>query len=154
VNSCVGKLYTYEHGLKPDSNKIKAVKGFSTPTNCKAIKQFLGLAGYYQQFISEFSRIAKSLTDLKKDATFIWQNIQNEAFNQLRDVLCSQPILQFPDFTQHFIVTIDVSGYVIGGILSQDSGEKDLPIAYASRLLNAAEKKLLDYREGTPSYSI
>jgi hypothetical protein len=66
----LGHIIT-ENGVKPDPNKIIAVKKFPTPRNAKNIKQFLGLAGYYRRFISDFSKTAKPLTDLlKKDTEF------------------------------------------------------------------------------------
>ncbi|KAL6419799.1 hypothetical protein ACFW04_011187 [Cataglyphis niger] len=65
---------------------------------------------------------------------------QESAFVQLREALCTEPILQYPDFTKPFVVTTDASGHAIGGILSQGPIGKDLPISYTSRLLNAAEK--------------
>ncbi|KAL6421494.1 hypothetical protein ACFW04_011246 [Cataglyphis niger] len=84
---------------------------------------------------------AKPLTDLlKKNNTFNWQQRQTEAFNILRNALCSEPVLQYPDFTKPFVLTTDASGYAIGGVLSQGQIGKDLPIAYTSRVLNTAEQ--------------
>ena len=129
-----------ENGVKPDPGKIQAVKEFPRPKDQKTIKQFLGLAGYYRKFIANFSKIAKPLTDLlKKDVTFVWNSEQDTAFCSLRDALCSQPVLQYPDFAQPFVLTTDASGYAVGGVLSQGDVGKDLPIAYTSRLLNKAE---------------
>ncbi|GJS72926.1 putative reverse transcriptase domain-containing protein [Tanacetum coccineum] len=51
-------------GLHVDPAKIKAVKNWASPTTPTEIRQFLGLAGYYQRFIKDFSKIAKSLTEL------------------------------------------------------------------------------------------
>jgi hypothetical protein len=48
--------------------------------------------------------------------------------------------LQYPDFGKEFIVTCDASADGIGGVLSQGKIGKDLPIAYASRILTKAEK--------------
>ncbi|KMQ89174.1 enzymatic polyprotein endonuclease reverse [Lasius niger] len=130
-----------DEGVKPDPAKIRAVKEFPKPHHAKNIKQFLGLAGYYRRFIHNFSKIAQPLTNLlKKDEPFVWQTKQEEAFVQLRDALCTEPILQYPDFTKPFVVTTDASGHAIGGILSQGTIGKDLPIAYSSRLLNNAER--------------
>ncbi|XP_032689886.1 uncharacterized protein LOC116853116 [Odontomachus brunneus] len=128
-------------GVKPDPKKIEAVKNFPRPANSKNVKQFLGLSGYYRRFIPNFSKIAKPLTNLlKKDATFEWKHAQEQSFASLRYALCTDPILQYPDFTRPFVITTDASGYAIGGILSQGEIGKDLPIAYASRLLNSAEQ--------------
>ncbi|GJU80539.1 putative reverse transcriptase domain-containing protein [Tanacetum coccineum] len=51
-------------GLHVDPAKIKAVKNWTSPTTPTEIRQFLGLVGYYQRFIKDFSKIAKSLTEL------------------------------------------------------------------------------------------
>ncbi|GJR64326.1 putative reverse transcriptase domain-containing protein [Tanacetum coccineum] len=51
-------------GLHVDPAKIEAAKNWASPTTPTEIRQFLGLAGYYQRFIKDFSKIAKSLTEL------------------------------------------------------------------------------------------
>nr|GEU36278.1 putative reverse transcriptase domain-containing protein [Tanacetum cinerariifolium] len=51
-------------GLHADPAKIEAVKNWASPTTPIEIRQFLGLAGYYQRFIKDFSKITKSLTEL------------------------------------------------------------------------------------------
>ncbi|GKC36846.1 putative reverse transcriptase domain-containing protein [Tanacetum coccineum] len=51
-------------GLHVDPAKIEAVKNWTSPTTPTEIRQFLGLAGYYRRFIKDFSKIAKSLTEL------------------------------------------------------------------------------------------
>lgn len=129
-----------ETGVKPDPGKVEAVRNFPRPKNDKNIKQFLGLAGYYRRFICNFSKIAKPLTALlKKGEPFKWLESQETAFKELKEQLCTEPLLQHPDFTKPFILTTDASGYAVGGILSQGTIGKDRPIAYASRLLNRAE---------------
>jgi len=77
---------------------------------------------------------------LKKDKPFKWETLQTNAFNTFRESLCTEPILQYPDFTQPFILTTDASGYAIGGVLSQGKIRKDLTISYVSRMLNKAEQ--------------
>ena len=131
-----------EDGLKPDSGKIEAVKNFPIPKRRKNIKQFLGLVGYYRRFIPEFAKIAKPLNLLLKGGVpFKWTEIQQSAFEKLRDIICSVHLLQYPDFSKPFVVTTDASNYALGAILSQGEVGQDLPIAYASRTLNDAEIK-------------
>jgi len=108
-----------------------AVKGFPRPGTSKNVKQFLGLAGYYRRFITNFSKIAKYLTNLlKNDEKFISQKrneAQDRAFRELRDLSCSELLLQYSDFTKP-ILTTDVSAYVIGSTLDQETIGKIYPL--------------------------
>ena len=92
--------------LRPDPKKIEAVKLFPRLKTVKNIKEFLGLAGYYRRFIHNFSKISKPLTMLlQKDVKFKWDVEQNEAFDTLKQKLCEEPILTYPDFSKPFILT-------------------------------------------------
>ncbi|GKE21652.1 putative reverse transcriptase domain-containing protein, partial [Tanacetum coccineum] len=60
-------------GLHVDPAKIEAVKNWASPTTPMEVRQFFGLAGYYRRFIKDFSKIAKSLTELtQKNKKYIW----------------------------------------------------------------------------------
>lgn len=129
-----------ELGVQPDERKIICVRNFPIPTNVKEIKSFLGLTGYYRNFIPDYSKIAKPITNLlKKDSKFEWKIECQEAFQKLKNILISEPILQYPDFDKPFTITCDASNYAVGSVLSQGDADKELPIAYSSRTLNKAE---------------
>jgi hypothetical protein len=128
-------------GVKPDEKKVEAVMKFPVPTTTKQLKAFLGLAGYYRRFVPNFSPIAKPLHKLTgKNVPYVWGKEQDQAFQKLKHILCNEPLLQYPDFGKQFIVTCDASADGIGGVLSQGKIGKDLPIAYASRVLNKPER--------------
>lgn len=57
----------------------------------------------------------------------------------MKETLCTAPLLQYPAFSNPFVLTTDASGYALGAVLSQGSIGRDLPVAYASRVLNEAE---------------
>ena len=136
----LGHVVTSE-GVKPDPQKVKAIKEFPTPKNTTDVKSFLGLAGYYRKFIPQFSKMAKPLNDLlKKDNAWQWEQEQIESFHLLQTALTQEPVLQYPDFTKPFILTTDASGFAIGAILSQGKIGQDKPIAFASRTLNSPEQ--------------
>lgn len=137
-----------DEGIKPDPKKLLAVKEFPTPQNVKNIRQFLGLSGYYRRFIDKFAVIAQPLTKLlKKDIEFNWQEPQQKAFDLLKQKLCEEPLLKFPNFNEPFILTTDASGFAIGGILSQGDLGKDQPIAYVSKKLSTTEQKYSTYEK-------
>lgn len=128
-------------GVSPDPSKIAAVKNYPEPKNVKELKSFLGLAGYYRRFIKDFAKIAKPLNALFKEGVeYCWSAAQEEAFSTLKNMLTSQPILQYPDFSKEFLLTTDASTEALGAVLSQGELGKDKPIAYASRTLNNAER--------------
>ena len=128
-------------GVQPNSQKIKAVKKFPIPKTHKNVKEFSGLAGYYPKFIKDFAKIVKPLSDLtSKNSKFSWNRQHQLAFEELRDRLCTAPILKYRDFSQPFVVSTDASGFALGAVLSQSKIGEDTPVAYASLVLNKHEK--------------
>lgn len=128
-------------GVKPDPEKIQAVKNFPVPKNAKEIRSFLGLAGYYRRFVPEFAHVARPLTELtKKEVRFQWGFEQQQAFHNLKSSLYSDSVLVFPDFSKPFILATDASALALGAVLSQETEEGERPVAYASRQLNSAER--------------
>jgi hypothetical protein len=53
-------------GIVVDPDKVKEVLDWKPPTSVSKVQSFLGLAGYYQRFIPNFSKIAKPITELLK----------------------------------------------------------------------------------------
>ena len=83
--------------VRVDPEKISAVKDWPQPTSVKQIQSFLGFCNYYNRFIEGYSRIIAPLaTLLQKDVPFCWGPTQQAAFDQLKQVLTSAPILRMP----------------------------------------------------------
>ena len=135
-------------GLNPDPKKVEAVRKFPKLKNAKGVRQFLGLAGYYRLFIKYFAKIAKPLTKLlQKNETFNWTKDAENAFENLKEILCSAPLLQSSDMNKPFLITTDASGYAVGGILLQGKIGRDIAIAYTSRVLRGPELKYDTYEK-------
>lgn len=134
----LGHVVTSE-GVKPNPNKIKAIKQFPVPKTTKQIKQFLGLVGYYRKFIKDFAHIAKPMTTQLKKGNRINPSDKDylSAFNKLKSLIISESILSYPDYNKKFVLTTDASNYAIGAVLSQHCQ----PISFASRTLNEHEVK-------------
>jgi hypothetical protein len=104
-----------------------------TTNHCTSSLKFpFGLAGYYRRFISDFSKLVKPITSLlKNDTKFNWSSRCNEAFEQLKVLLTTAPVLAQPDIEKPFDVYCDASGSGLGCVLIQEGRV----IAYASRQL-------------------
>ncbi|GJW37459.1 putative reverse transcriptase domain-containing protein [Tanacetum coccineum] len=124
-------------GLYVDPAKIEAVKNWESPTTPIEVRQFLGLAGYYQRFIQGFSKIAKPLTKLtQKNKKYIWEKDQDTAFQLLKQKLYKAPILALPKGNDDFVIYCYASLQGLGAVLMQ----KEKFIAYASRQLKPHEE--------------
>ena len=134
-------------GIHTDPEKIASVQDWPTPTSVKEVRSFLGFAGFYRRFVKNFSKIARPLHSLlkvppgRKMPKFEWNDSQQEAFSQLKELLSSTPVLAFADFTKPFIVHTDASGDGLGAILYQEQEGQERPISFASRSLSPSEKK-------------
>lgn len=130
-------------GVRPNSKKIEAVKNWPLPKTPKELKSFLGTISYYRRFIPGFAKIAKPLTSMLrgKPKTFEINLDFEKAFETLKNIMCSDLLLHYPNFEEPFILTTDASNYAIGAVLTQMVDGKERPIAYLSRTLTEAEEK-------------
>nr|GEV99093.1 reverse transcriptase domain-containing protein [Tanacetum cinerariifolium] len=115
-------------GIHIDPAKIESVKDWASPKTPTEIRQFLGLAGYYRRFIEGFSKIAKSMTKLTQKAIkFDWGEKEENAFQLIKQKLCSAPILALPEGSEDFVVYCDASHKGLGAVLMQRE-KRDVPL--------------------------
>ena len=140
---CLGHMVS-EGTLQPCQDKINSILHAERPTTKKQVRSFLGLVGFYRQFIKNFSELAAPLTELTKKGQRN-QDIkrgesQEQAFNQLRQALVSKPILKMVEISKPFTLQVDASDLGIGAIVLQEENGKKVPVAYASRKLKQSER--------------
>ena len=133
--------------VKMEQEKIKAMKKWKTPTKVKGIESFLGFANFYQHFIQNFSHTAKPLNKLKAKKEWIWDKEQQQAFEELKDKITSQPVLSLPKKQGKFRVETDALGHTIRGVLSQEQDRKWKPITFLSRTIQPAERNYEIYNK-------
>ena len=127
------------NGIATEEEKIKVILELPRPEDYKGVQIFMGHCGYYRRFIYMYAEVAKPLYALL--IIFEWTEECEESFHKLKQALVTAPILKAPDWNIPFHVHIDASNFAIGCILAQPhEGNIDLPICYASRQLNSAEK--------------
>lgn len=136
----LGHIITTE-GIKMDPAKIEAIMCRNPPQDLKQLMSFNQTCSWYRRFIPDFAKIMQPLTNLtKKNTAWEWTELHKQAFNQLKQALCSAPILRQADFNIPFTIKTDASAYAIGSVLVQGDNSEEHPIEYASRLLTEAER--------------
>jgi hypothetical protein len=120
-------------GIEVDHAKVEAIHGWPIPKSLSQVRCFLGLAGFYHRFVTDFSTIAAPLNELTKKAVpFSWGTRQENAFDMLKDKLSHAPLLQLPDFNKSFELECDAGGIRLGGVLLHERK----PAAYFSEKLS------------------
>ena len=101
----------------------------------------MGLCNSYRRLFPSFSKVAKALTKLtRKETLFIWDEACQEAFNALKRLLTTAPVLRHFDPDRKTVLECDSSDYTLGGILWQPDHDGVLhPVAYFSKNLLPAE---------------
>jgi len=107
------------NGIEMEKEKVDRVLSWPKPKNIKDIRKFLGLANYYRRFIKDFARIARPMNMLtRKDVKWQWGQEQQQAFNELKGIFMTRPVLVSPDLDKEFRVKANASNYATGGVLS------------------------------------
>ena len=121
-----------------DPTKLTTIDTWKPPTSVKGVQSFLGFANFYHKFISNYSNIVTLLTFLtKKDQPWIWSSLQQHAFNHLRQIFSSAPILTIPDTSHPFSLMTNASLLAAGAVLMQKDVNGDLdPCAYFSKMFS------------------
>ncbi len=130
-----------EHGIATDPEKVRKIREWPQPTGVIEVRQFVGLASYYRRFVKDFASVAKPLHNLlRKHARFHWNSESQQAFDKLKEMLTTAPILGYPMDSGDLILDTDASNFGIGAVLSQLQQGEERVLAYGSRSLTPTEQ--------------
>ena len=129
--------------VAPRCAKVQAIVDFPAPSSKKEILRFLGMCGFYRKFVPNFSEVVAPMTDLlKKGVKFEWSSSCEMAFQKLKAVLTSNPVLDAPNFEKPFQLAVDASDVGVGAVLLQKDETGLLkPISYFSKKLNIHQRR-------------
>ncbi|GFV63770.1 retrovirus-related Pol polyprotein from transposon 17.6 [Trichonephila clavipes] len=141
----------------PAQLKVQTILDFPVPRTKSQIRAFLGIAGYYRQYIPMFSSLAAPLTELLKGKSkkgyINWTSECQESFVQLKEKLSTNPVLYAPDFKRQFILQTDASDTGIGIVwLREMIKRKSIPSCTLARnfltprRITAQLKRVCSYR--------
>ena len=126
-----------------DLIKVTGVTECPTPATKCEVQSFLGFTNFYQCFIQDFSDHARALFDpTKKGVDWKWRPPGQEAFDKLKELITTAPVLAFPDNSQMYHVEADASDVGTEATIAQQSLEDGMwhPIAFFSKSLSLVEK--------------
>ena len=131
--------------LRPDQDKVEAINQIEKLNTKTEVKAFLGLTGYYSDYIPFYQDKAYALTELlkkNKPDKVQWTLEEQKALDALKAALLSRPVLVPPNPSRAYILQTDASRVAISAILCQkDDNGKEHVVSYASRKLLPRERK-------------
>jgi hypothetical protein len=133
-----------EQGVHVDPVKIQVIRDWPTPRTITELRSFLGLANFYRRFVLGFSNIAWALRNVTKGgakAKLFWTSTQKKTFEELKQRLCSTPVLTLSNLQQPFEIETDASDYAVGAVLTQHGH----PVAYHCETLSDTVRKYPTY---------
>jgi len=107
------------NGIEIEKEKVDRVLSWPEPKNIKDVRKFLGFANYYRRFIKNFAQVVRPMNVLtRKDIKWQWKEEQQKAFDKLKRIFTTKPVLAALDLDKEFRVEADASNYATGGVLS------------------------------------
>lgn len=132
-----------QSGINVNPEKVAAIVNYPSPKSVRDVRRLLGMATWYNRFISNFASLTAPITNLlkKTQIKFVWTDEAEAALNSLKTALISAPVLSTPDFTKPFIIQTDASDKGVGAVLVQEEKENEKVICYMSQKLSVAQTK-------------
>ncbi|GBG65832.1 hypothetical protein CBR_g53804 [Chara braunii] len=120
--------------IRLEDAKVASIRDRPQPRIVIEVGSFLGMCGYYRNFVKNYSTVASPVTDLTRlDTPSKCIDECEAAFKQLKHALTHHEVLMVPDPERPFFVTTDASQYGIGAVLAQQEGKKLRPVKYMSK---------------------
>ena len=99
--------YILAAGVQVDPTKIQIILLIPTPTTQTEVRSFLGFSGYYRRFIEHFSHIVAPLYALTGNVDFLWTEKCERAFQDLKKLVSTAPVLRGPNWDFPFQIRSD-----------------------------------------------
>ena len=127
------------------NERIWAIANLSPPHDLESVQCFLGSFQYFARFLPDLQSTLLPITPLlNKNTPFLWGSAQQFAFEKIKNLICSDPNLNFVDANLPLHLCCDASQYAGGRVLYQEdsaTGPKR-PVAYFSRKFSADQSRL------------
>ena len=105
-------------GIEADPDKVAAVVNLSTPKNVHEVRMFLGMVNHMGKFAEHLADKTKPIRKLmQKDRQWVWGPPQQKAFEEIKSILTTAPVLALYDPNRETKISADASSFGLGGVL-------------------------------------
>ena len=132
-----------KEGIAPDPKHVEKIKNAKAPTNNKQLESFVALANFYGRMIPDFATKMRPLNNIKN--YYLWGKIQQKAFEDMKNELCANPLVQPYSLQEEATVTTDASEKAIGGVLLARRTSSHISI----KKIDSNRAKLVEHRAGS-----
>lgn len=126
--------------LCPHEENVAKIRDAPRPRTKNKVRSFLGLTGFYRDYIADYAAKAVPLTDLTKKGKpnkVEWGESQEKAYRVLKLELAKEPIFRLPSWQKPFVLRTEASNRGLGACILQEHGGNlyMYPVSYASHKL-------------------
>jgi len=75
------------NGFRPMADRVAALQNLPSPSDQKVLQRYLGMFGFYQKCIPNYSEVVKPLRHLMKAEKFVWDKIHENTFDKLKSAI-------------------------------------------------------------------
>ena len=124
--------------MKPDPDKVAAIKNMPKPTSKPEVLTLLGFVNYLSKFLPKLSEVSAPFRELTTNqAKFPWARQHDETFATIKQLVIQHPVLKFYNIEEEVTIQTDASEKGLGAVLLQNGQ----PVAFASRTLSPTEQR-------------
>lgn len=127
----------------PLVDKVEAITSWPQPKRRTDLRAFLGTANYYAHYIPNYRAVVAPLDRLTGKGAFLWTEACSAAFDEVKRLLTSAPVLMLPDLSlRQFTLRADASDFALGAVLEQTREGKSHPVAYYCSPIEGSDRNL------------
>jgi cleavage and polyadenylation specificity factor subunit 1 len=149
-----------KNGMKPLSDRVKAVLEYKKPKTINELRKFLGIINFYRRHIPHAALTQAPLNSLHpsnkkgKNVNINWTEELDTAFQNCKKKLAEATLLSYPQSNAKTSLYVDASDQGMGGVLQQNINGEFRPIAFYSKKLTPTQQKYSTYdRELLATYA-
>jgi hypothetical protein len=128
------------NGISLSDSRKEGLTKMLAPANRKQLRSFLGMANFFRSFVEGYGTIAQPLNALMSPSIpYVWTSAHQGAFEKLKSVIGNCASLAHIDYGHPLYLRTDASDLGMGGVLLQQIGGKNVPIAFVSKAFNETQ---------------